>query len=68
MNHEELSTQVELSKKNKATTIPLKHFVFTAVRAALIKHYSENYSIRCLQSSVGIQKLMDDFGIKNNDV
>lgn len=60
-----LSDQIEQSKRNRKSTLFLRRFVFRVVDAALREVYGDNYSIRCLQSSVAIQELLTSLGISS---
>lgn len=51
------------SKARGSTTAFLKHFTFTVVDRALRRHFGDNYSIRCLQGSVGAQLVLAEAGI-----
>jgi hypothetical protein len=53
------------SKYNKGLDETLKRFILSIVDEALINVYGPNYSTRCLQSSIGVQKILTDFGIKS---
>lgn len=46
------------------TTIPLRQFVFTIVDESLRGHYGDNYSDRCFQSSMAVQKVLRAIGVK----
>lgn len=63
MLKEKLCNEVMISRNNKSTSIFLKRFILSIIEEALIDVYEENYSTRCLQSSLGIQKLLNEFGI-----
>lgn len=60
-----LDKDVIESKGNKSSGKVLQNFIFSVVEEALISVYEENYSIRCLQSSLGIQRTLNKFGINS---
>lgn len=61
-----LDKDIIKTKENKSSGKLLRNFVFSVIEEALINTYGENYSMRCLQSSLGVQKILNDFGIKSN--
>jgi hypothetical protein len=58
-----LQEQVAESKANRETTPFLRRFVLRIVDQSLRDIFGDNYSIRCLQSSIAIQTLLSEFGI-----
>ena len=63
--NETIKRDIEESIGTKGTSDLLKRIVFTIVEKSLIKVYGINYSTKCLQSSIGIQMLLKDFGINS---
>jgi len=61
-----LQSEINKSKEYKSTQKLLQDFVFSVVEESLTNVYGENYSIRCLQSSLGIQKILKEFGINSS--
>lgn len=58
-------SEIKKSKDEKSVTDFLKRFILSIVELALMDVYGDNYSTRCLQSSIGIKKLLEDFGINS---
>lgn len=60
-----LSEQFKVSLKTNLMPLELKKVIFHIVRNALIKVYGENYSIRCLQSSLAIIEIFNYYKVKS---
>lgn len=60
-----LKLEIKNAKKYKRTSIELKKYFLTLTHNVLIKHYGENYSDKCLQSSLAIKYLLACSGIKS---
>jgi hypothetical protein len=60
-----ISEQIKKSKSERRTSSFIRNFVFYIVDKALKEQYGENYSVRCLQSSAGIQRMLQKFDIES---
>ena len=60
----EISKEVETSKSEKITSLFLTQLIFTIVDSALKKHYKDTYCMRCIPSSLAIQSILKDFGLR----
>ena len=63
-----IQNQVKKSKIEKKTSLFLRRLIFHVVDIALKKHYSENFSMKCLQSSVAIRILLEQNNIKSREL
>lgn len=63
-----IQKQIEKSKREKKTSLFLRRLIFYVVDIALKKHYSETFSMKCLQSSVAIRILLEQNGIKSREL
>jgi hypothetical protein len=61
-----LEAELETSRTARATSRFLKVLTFQIVKRALTEHFGENYSYCCLQSSVAIKQVLENFGIKSS--
>lgn len=61
-----LRAELEVSRAARATSRFLKVLTFQIVKRALIERFGENYSYCCLQSSVAIKQVLENFGIKSS--
>jgi hypothetical protein len=59
-----IDKQVAESREIGSTTIWLRELTFSIVDTALKQHYGADYPVRCLQSSCGIQTVLESFGIR----
>lgn len=60
----QVQVAIDRSKQEGKSDILLRGLVFSIIHEALCQQYGENYSDKCLQSSVGIRALLKSFGIK----
>jgi len=60
-----LREEFSLSNEQNEITLNLKKAIFCIIHKALVKHYGDNYSVRCLQSTYGIMTIMDYFGVRS---
>lgn len=60
-----LDTQVQQSVHEGKCTPFLCHFIFSIVHQSLSSVYGDNYSIRCVQSSIAIQTLLESLSIQS---
>lgn len=63
-----IQKQVKKSKIEKKTSLFLRRLIFHVVDIALKKHYSETFSMKCLQSSVAIRILLEQNNIKSREI
>lgn len=57
--------EIHRSRVNKKASNELKNFVLSCTHMFLVKHYGVNYSDRCLQSSLGINRILRHFGFNS---
>ncbi|SFR37995.1 hypothetical protein SAMN04488073_0110 [Marinobacter gudaonensis] len=62
-----IKKQIEKSKRERRTSDFLRRLIFFVVEKSLIEHYGDDYSMKCLQSSVVISKILNDLGIKSRE-
>jgi hypothetical protein len=60
-----LKKQMKKSHAEGRTTHFLRRLVFSIVDKALLEHYGPEYPLKCLQASVGVQLVLDSFGIQS---
>jgi len=60
-----LDKQATKAQNDRRTPDFLRRLCFTIVEKVLIQHYSDSYSMRCLQSSLAISLILKRFGIKS---
>jgi hypothetical protein len=60
-----IKKQVQKSREAGKCTRILAELTFLAADRALREHYGENYSIRCLQSSLAVKTILTGFGISS---
>lgn len=60
-----IKKQIEKSKKDRQTSYFLRKLIFSVLEAALKERYGDDYSMKCLQSSVMISKVLNDLGISS---
>ena len=58
-----INNEIELSKNNKSTSPFIRNFVFMTIDKSLRRHYGDNYSTLCLQSSAAVNYLLSRFNI-----
>lgn len=63
-----IQKQVKKSKQEKKTSLFLRRLIFHVVDIALKKHYSETFSMKCLQSSVAIRILLEQNDISSREL
>lgn len=61
----DLKKELHRTKINKSCSKELQSYVISTISHFLKKHYSENYSDRCLQASIGIHRMLTYFGISS---
>lgn len=61
-----LEAELNASRAVRATSRFLKVLTFKIVKRALTDHFGDNYSYCCLQSSVAIKQVLENFGIKSS--
>lgn len=62
-----IKKQLDKSRREKRTSDFIRKFIFYIVEKALKDHYGKVYSMKCLQSSVAISMIMNEFGIKSRE-
>lgn len=60
-----LQKQIKKAHKEKRTPNFLRRLTFLIVDTALKKHYPESYPMKCLQSAIAINLVLERFGIKS---
>jgi len=60
-----IKKQVQKSQRDSKTTEFLRRLTFQVVDEALLKHYEQDYPMKCLQASVGIQNTLKSFGVNS---
>jgi hypothetical protein len=65
ISNEYLANQVAKSRIERRTTDFLRNLAIFTVRNSLHRHYGDNYSIRCLQSSCAFEIVLSTFGLKS---
>lgn len=60
-----LKDEINISLNEKSCTPFLKYFVFGLIGKCLFKIYGQESSIKCLQSSISIQLILEKLGIKS---
>lgn len=63
-----IQKQIKKSKREKKTSLFLRRLIFHVVDIALNKHYSETFSMKCLQSSVAIRILLEQNDIRSKEL
>lgn len=63
-----LKKQIEKAKEKRKTPKFLRRLIFLAVDRALKKHYSETYSMKCLQSSLALGMVLEKFDIRSRAI
>lgn len=63
---EYLQEQLQASRRDRKSSLFLRRFVFRVVDQILRDLYGENYSIRCLQSSIAIYELLASLGVRSH--
>lgn len=66
ISNDYLSRQIDSSRADGRTTLFLRNLAIFVVRSALRRHYGENYSIRCLQASLGFKRVLERIGLKSD--
>lgn len=65
MTLEQAREHAALSKKSQQTSQELRQYVLKVCHETLLRHYGENYSMRCFQSSIIIKDILNTIGIKS---
>jgi len=60
-----LEEEIKKSKFEKLTSPLLMYFIFNLIEESLFEVYGKNSSMKCLQSSIAIQKILKQFGIES---
>lgn len=60
-----LDKQTTKAQNERRTPDFIRRLCFSLVEKVLIQHYSDSYSMRCLQSSLSIALILKRFGIKS---
>ena len=60
-----LRTETKLSQRNRRTSDFLRNFAIFTVGSPLRQHYTNDFSIRCLQSSCGFRSFLRFIGLKS---
>ncbi len=62
-----IKKQLEKTKRERETFLFLRRLIFYVVDRALIQHYPDTFSMKCLQASVAIRILLDLNGIRSRE-
>ena len=60
-----IKKQIEKSHHTKCTTLFLRRLIFQTVDVVTRAHYGNQYCMKCLQTSTGVQILLAEMGIKS---
>ena len=63
-----LKKQIKKSRSEKKTSYFLRRLIFLLVDNTLKNHYEDTYAMRCLQSSIAINLLLAELGIKSQSI
>lgn len=63
-----IKKQIAKAAKQKQTPKLLKVITFSVVDAMLKRHYPTTYPMKCLQSSIGVNIVLNAFGIKSQAI